>query len=72
MSKARNDKELAGRFWHVVEQLAADGNQYVEIAIHTSLVEWFAWGDEDERAALTDAETLLGEATARMVEAYRP
>jgi hypothetical protein len=72
MRDVRGDPELAARFWRVVEELAVTGDQEVENAIHVSLIEWFAWGDDDEVAALIDAASLQGRATWAMVQAYRP
>src|SRR5262245_46078969 len=43
MARALDDPELAGRYWSVVEELAANGDQVVESAVHTSLIERFAW-----------------------------
>ena len=36
--------ELAQRYWSVVEDLAARGDEYVTNAVGVSLIEWFAWG----------------------------
>ncbi len=70
MENAINDQELARRYWSVVEDLAANGDQAVENAVHVSLIEWFAWGDEDEKAALLAASGLHGPATRRIVAFY--
>jgi hypothetical protein len=72
MANARHDQELAGRFWRVIDELASHGDEGVENAVHVSLIEWFAWGAEDEQAALVEAEPLQGHATWSMVQAYRP
>lgn len=61
--------ELARRFWQVVEELAGQGDQAVENAIWVSLIEWFAWGDEEENAALVEAGPLQGPKT-KAVRAY--
>ena len=60
----------AERYWAVVEELAAHGDEYVQDAVSVSLIEYFAWGTEDEQAALRDAEPLQGPATTSMVAAY--
>ena len=62
--------DLAERYWAVVEDLAAHGDEYVQDAVSASLIEYFAWGNEDEQAALRDAEPLQGPATTSMVAAY--
>lgn len=72
MGRARSDQELAARFWRVVEELASYGDDEVKNAIHVSLIQWFACGDEDEQAALMEAEPHQGRATWVMVQAYRP
>lgn len=72
MAGARHDQELARRFWRVIEEIASNADQGVDNAVHVSLIEWFAWGDEDEQAALSEAEPLQGPAIWSMVQAYRP
>jgi hypothetical protein len=72
MEKANLDPELAARFWNVVEALASSGDEFVTNAVHVSLIEWFAWGDDDEQAALVQAEPHQGKATWVMVQAFRP
>ena len=62
--------DLAERYWTVVEVLAAHGDDYVKEAVHSSLIEYFAWGTKDEQAALRDAEPLQGPATSAIVAAY--
>jgi hypothetical protein len=63
MREGRPNDELAARFWRVVEQLAVEGDEAVENGVWVSLIEWFAWGDDDEKAALVDAEPLQGPKT---------
>jgi hypothetical protein len=70
MAVARHDDDLRRRYWEVVEQLASSEGQYVDNAVHTSLIEWFAWGDEDEKNALVTAYPLLGRETRRMVSYF--
>jgi hypothetical protein len=72
MEHGKRDKDLSVRFWQVIEELAANGDDGVENAVHVSLVEWFAWGSKAEQAALTEAEHLQGPATSAMVRAYLP
>lgn len=72
MAHGLGDAELAARFWRTVEDLAANGNQYVAEAVHTSLVEWFAWGDDAEQGALREAESMQRPETRAMVRAYHP
>ena len=52
--------DLAERYWAVVEELAAHGDEYIQDAVSASLIEYFAWGTEDEQAALRNAERLHG------------
>jgi hypothetical protein len=40
MERAAHDPELAARYWRVVEELATEGDQAVENAVHVSLIEW--------------------------------
>lgn len=72
MERARPADDLAARYWRAVEELASTGDEGVQNAVHVSLVEWFAWGDDAEQAALAEAARLQGPATRAMVEAYRP
>jgi hypothetical protein len=72
MEQARGDEDLARRFWRVVEELATKGNEDVQNAVEVSLIEWFAWGDEQQQAALAESEPQLGRATWMMVQAFRP
>lgn len=64
MERARLDPELASRYWATVEVLAGQGDERVENAVATSLIEWFAWGDATDREALQAAD--LGAATQKM------
>ena len=61
MSQALNSLALQRRFWMTVDRLAACGDDAVQNAIGVSLIEWFAWGNDRERATLgaspEDAET---------------
>jgi hypothetical protein len=72
MSLGRRDTEIAARFWGVVEEMAEQGDEAVQNAVHVSLIEWFAWGDATEQAALLDASALHGDATTAMVRQYLP
>lgn len=69
MERGTHDPELAARYWRVVEELATEGDQAVENAVHVSLIEWFALGDERELAALVDAGPLQGPQT-KAIRAY--
>ena len=69
MRHGLRDTELAARFWQVVKELAAEGEQAVENAVWVSLIEWFAWGDDDEKAALVEAGPLQGPKT-KAIRAY--
>ena len=71
MARCMGDRSLRRRFWATVEDLAANGGHYVEDAIGTSLIEWFAWGSASERRALRRAMRLHGPATSRIVDHYR-
>jgi hypothetical protein len=70
MGEARTDEQLRPRFWATVEELAASGGNYVPEAVHSSLVEWFAWGSDEEKQALVRAYALLGPETRRMVRYF--
>ena len=69
MAHGVDDPDVAARFWRVVEELAAHGDQAVENAVHVSLIEWFAWGDDTEQAALVSAGALQGPKT-KAIRAY--
>jgi hypothetical protein len=69
MERGAHDPELAARYWRVVEELATEGDQAVENAVHVSLIEWFAWGEEREQAALVNAGALQGPKT-KAIRAY--
>jgi hypothetical protein len=69
MREGRRDDELAARFWRVVEELASQGDEEVENAVWVSLIEWFAWGDDEEKAALVEAGRLQGPQT-KAIRAY--
>jgi hypothetical protein len=70
MARGLDNAGLAARFWRVVEELAADGDQAVENAVHVSLIEWFAWGDDSEKEALLNAGRLQGPMTKAIRAAY--
>jgi hypothetical protein len=70
MRHGLRNRELAARFWQVVEELAADGDQAVENAVWVSLIEWFAWGDDDEKAALVETGPLQGPKTKAIRACY--
>lgn len=70
MSTARHESDLSRRYWMAVEKLASEGDDDVENAVGVSLIEWFAWGDEGERAALIAAQDWHGPATRNMVVEY--
>ena len=72
MSHGRGNAEIAARFWRVVEEMAQEGDEAVENAVHASLIEWFAWGDAAEQAALLDASPRQGDATTAMIGHYLP
>lgn len=67
MAHGVDNPELAARYWRVVEELATQGDQAVQNAVHVSLIEWFAWGAADEQAALRDATALQGPETKALV-----
>ncbi len=67
MAHGVDNPELAARYWHVVEEVATQGDQAVQNAVHVSLIEWFAYGDADEQAALRDAAALQGPETKALV-----
>ncbi len=50
---------LQRRFWMTVDRLAACGDDAVQNAIGVSLIEWFAWGNDRERATLVAAKPLM-------------
>ena len=55
----------------LVEDLAADGDDAVVNAVWVSLIEWFAWGSDGERAALEAADPLQGPKTKAIRTHYR-
>jgi hypothetical protein len=69
--RERGDADLRRRYWRVVEELAANGDDGVNNAVHVSLIEWFAWGSPEEVRALDDARELQGPATRAIREHYR-
>jgi hypothetical protein len=71
MAQVRGDPELTETYWSTVERLASEGDSAVVNAVHASLIEWFAFGDADEKAALFDAAPMQGPATQAMVGHYR-
>jgi hypothetical protein len=58
MERARSVPDLAARYWAAVETLAAEGDDDVKNSVHVSLIEWFAWGDEEDSRALHGSATL--------------
>ena len=70
MERARLDPELTSRYWQAVEVLATDGDAGVKNAVAASLMEWFAWGDVSEKAALRDAMNDLGPNTREAGRSY--
>lgn len=71
MARVRADPDLAEAYWSAVERLASEGDSAVVNAVHASLIEWFAFGDADEKAALFDAAPMQGPATQAIVIQYR-
>ena len=59
MSQALDSLALQRRFWMTVDRLAACGDDAVQNAIGVSLIEWFAWGNDRERATLVAAKPLM-------------
>jgi hypothetical protein len=59
VSQAVDSPEVQRRFWMVVDRLAVRGDSGVQNAIGVSLIEWFAWGDDRERATLVAAKPLM-------------
>lgn len=70
MAEVRRHQESRTRFWAMVEDLAASDGNYVSEAVHSSLIEWFAWGSPEEQAALVEARRLFGAATRKMVSYF--
>ena len=70
MREARSDSDLRSRYWATVEDLAASPGQYVREAVHSSLIEWFAWGSPEEKDALVDAYDLIGPETRKILGYY--
>ena len=60
MDQGRTDAVLARRYWMTIERLAMEGDDFVTNALGVSLIEWFAWGNENEKAALRDAMPWFG------------
>ena len=54
----------AARYWSVVEELGAAGDEFVQNADWVSLIDWFAWGEDVEQAALREAGPKQGPATS--------
>jgi hypothetical protein len=71
MARVRADPELAEAYWSAVGRLASEGDRTVTNAVSASLVEWFAWGDADDKAALVEAAPMLGPATQAMLDDHR-
>ena len=70
MQHGVRDRDLAVRFWGLVEELATEGDHAVENAVWVSLIEWFAWGSKKEKAALVDAGDLQGPQTKAISAHY--
>lgn len=60
MDHGRHDPELARRYWMTIERIAMEGDDFVTNALGVSLIEWFAWGNENEKAALREAIPRFG------------
>src|SRR6202042_3618621 len=60
MTQFRRHQWLAHTYWAAVERLATNGDETVRNAVHASLIEWFAYGDECEKAALAEATSAHG------------
>lgn len=58
--QGRVDPELARRYWMTVERMAMEGDDFVTNALGVSLIESFAWGDENQKAALREAMPRFG------------
>jgi hypothetical protein len=67
MDVARDQPELSRRVWLALDHLATEADDYVQNALDVSLVEYFAWGSDDEKAALRDATPLFSPAMMRIV-----
>jgi hypothetical protein len=59
VNEAVHNPELQRRFWMTVDRLATQGDNQVQNAIGVSLIEWFAWGNDRERALIVDAKPLM-------------
>jgi hypothetical protein len=72
MAEVRPRPALARTYWSAVERLASEGDEAVRNAVHASLIEWFAWGDQDEKDALAEAAEAQGPATAALLRHCQP
>jgi hypothetical protein len=72
MSQALDNPESQRRFWMVVDRLAALGDDAVQNAIGVSLIEWFAWGNDRERATLIAAKPLMSSLVRAITDEFLP
>ena len=70
VSDALDDPALRRRFWMVVDRLAVLGDDRVENAVGVSLIEWFAWGSDQERSMLVEAKPLMSSHIRAMTEEF--
>lgn len=70
VSQAVDNPELQRRFWMVVDRLAVLGDDSVQNAIGVSLIEWFAWGDDRERATLIAAKPLMSSVVRAITDEF--
>ena len=59
MTDAQHNRELQRRYWMAVDRLADHGDDSVQNAIGVSLIEWFAWGSDQERRVLISAKPQM-------------
>jgi hypothetical protein len=70
MSDVLGNAEMQRRFWMVVDRLATQGDCRVENAVGVSLIEWFAWGDDRQRATLVAAKPLMSTAVRDVADEF--
>ncbi len=70
MSAALQNAEFTRRYWMAVERVALEADDFVENALGVSVIEWFAWGDQQHSAALRDAWSLLGSKTREIAKSW--